>query len=428
MSDRPSFTLAGTLMLPPGDEPKTVRLQHGRVRVADGRITGIEHGSSAAEGDIGGPDWLICPGFIDAHLHLPQVDAVGGFGLELLEWLERVIFPAEQCWADGDLARRGIAAALDTLMSFGTTGFCAFSSIHPDATRIALELAAVRNLRCAIGPIQVDRDGPPSWMAPAQQRIAEAEALLQAFPPHPRKPRSPRNCRTAAMVAPRFAPMCSMELMRGLAERAGEAGALIASHIAETQRECELAAAAHVGESYAAIYHRAGLLGRRTLLGHGIHLCEADRRLLVRTGTVIVHCPTANRFLGSGRMDRAALAAAGVRLALGSDLGAGGERCMVRVARAMLEAAREAGHPLPAAHGWWQITAGNAEALGFEQTGAIAAQHDADLLLIRPPDGWQDGPDPLAKLMFTWDDRWLRAVVVDGRWVWPGSHAAAPHP
>ncbi len=422
MTPPSTTTVAGMLMLP-APTGEAVALAPGRITIEDGFIAAVVCSEAAGpppDADLGGPGWLICPGFIDAHLHLPQVEAVGGFGLDLLAWLERVIFPAEQQWADAGRAEAAVAAALDELLSFGTTGFCAFSSIHPEATRRALEHAAARRLRCAIGQTVIDHSGPEQWLAPARQRVEETASLLETFPPHAPAPDGVA-CRTAAMVAPRFAPMCSMELMQGLAELATRHDALIASHIAETSEECELAAAAHGGLPYARIYEQAGVLGPRTLLGHGIHLDGPGREALARTGTTIVHCPTANRFLGSGTMNRPALSAAGVRLALGSDLGAGGERSMVRVARAMLELARPWGDVPPAAHAWWQITGGNADALGWPGAGRLEAGAEADLLAVRPPEGWERCTHPLERLLFAWDDRWLRAAWVDGRPAWSRS-------
>lgn len=120
-------------------------------------------------------------------------------------------------------------------------------------------------------------------------------------------------------------------------------------------------------------------------------------------------------------MNRAALLASGVRLAIGSDIGAGYERSMVRVARAMIEAASRLGDTFPqAATAWHAITAGNADLLGWSDAGRIQVGATADLLVFEPSLRWLDpGFDPLSLLMFAWDDRWLHRTMIRGKFVWP---------
>jgi len=115
-------------------------------------------------------------------------------------------------------------------------------------------------------------------------------------------------------------------------------------------------------------------------------------------------------------MDRAALRRDDVRLALGSDIGAGYERNMVRVARAMIEAAAQIGAEIPdAAVAWHAITAGNAAALGWDDAGRLQVNAPADLVVAEPDIDWLGPPtDPLATLLFAWDDRWITEVLLQG--------------
>jgi guanine deaminase len=115
-------------------------------------------------------------------------------------------------------------------------------------------------------------------------------------------------------------------------------------------------------------------------------------------------------------MDLAAMHAAGVTVALGSDIGAGPDVSMVRVARAMAETALSLGHEPPTAEAcFWQITRGNAEALGLGGAGRLEEGAAADLLVLEPDIDWLAAPDPLGALLFGWDDRWIKAVVARGR-------------
>ena len=123
-------------------------------------------------------------------------------------------------------------------------------------------------------------------------------------------------------------------------------------------------------------------------------------------------------------MDRRGHMNSGVTLALGSDIGAGYERSMVRVARAMVEAAASLAGPeaseqdqVPTAdHAWWQITAGNAQALGWPDAGRLVPGAAADVVVAQPDIGWLSGPvDPLSRLLWAWDDRWVKQTLIRGR-------------
>ena len=223
----------------------------------------------------------------------------------------------------------------------------------------------------------------------------------------------------AAAVTPRFAISCSEDLLSGAGKLAREQGSMVQSHLAETVSECELVERLFDGRSYVDVYRQAGLLCDRAIFGHGIHLDADDRASLQQTGATVAHCPTANSFLRSGTMDRVALLRDSVKLAVGSDIGAGYERSMVRVARAMIEAAASLGGDYPdAAAAWYAITAGNADALGWADAGRLRAGAAADLLVIEPTIPWLDSPvDPLSMLMFAWDDRWLKQTMLRGQLV-----------
>src|SRR5688572_7919499 len=118
------------LLLIEADHPPTA----GWLVVEDGRIAEIGEASPKARPDVvaesGEPPLLICPGFIDAHLHLPQIESIGCDGMELLDWLNQVIYPAEMKWADEDWAVRQIQIGYGRLLRAGTLGFAAFLTSH----------------------------------------------------------------------------------------------------------------------------------------------------------------------------------------------------------------------------------------------------------------------------------------------------------
>ncbi|TWT98149.1 Guanine deaminase [Botrimarina colliarenosi] len=400
--------VAGQLLLEDETTPGLARLAPGLVRVEDGVISELVEGEIPQAFDLGGPGCLVSPGFVDTHLHLPQFDMIGAHGLPLLEWLSGVTFPSEAKWADADYAAAMTGRVAEQLLSVGTTSLCAYSSVHHAATAAAIETLTKAGLRGVVGQAMSDRFAPDGLVGATAELLDQTADLLHRFP---------AGGRVAAAVTPRFAVSCTAELLAGAGRLAAEhPRALVQTHLSETVPECELIGELYNGASYVDVYDAAGLVTDRTLLGHGIHLSPAERATLQQAGAVIAHCPTANSFLRSGAMDRHTTITAGVRTSLGTDIGAGYERSMVRVGRAMIETAAALGADYPAAaHAWWQITAGNADAAGFTDAGRLSVGAPADLVVIEPNQPWLTSPvDPLAMLMFAWDDRWVRQTLVRG--------------
>jgi len=401
--------VAGQLLLegPAG----AARLAPGYVRVGEGRFVEVVEGELPEKPDLGGPGFLVSPGLVDTHLHLPQFDTIGAHGLPLLEWLSGVTFPAEARWADADYAAAMTGRVAAQLFAHGTTSVCAYSSVHHAAPDAAIRELAAAGVRGVAGQALSDRFAPDELVAGPQRLVDETADLLE---------RHPAGSAVAAAITPRFAVSCGEETLAGAGRLAAEhPGALVQTHLNETRAECELVGELFGGKRYVDVYRDAGLATPRTLFGHGVWLDPADRAALADTGSVVAHCPTANSFLRSGAMGRAELLDGGVRLSLGSDIGGGYERSMVRVARAMIETASALGEAYPsAAEAWGLITAGNADAAGFE-AGRLAAGAPADLLVAEPDLPWLDSPvDPLDMLLFAWDDRWIARTFAGGRVVY----------
>ncbi len=401
--------LTGQLLLDVGGQ---CSISPGYVRVDGEVISEVVIGEVPSSADVGDVTTLITPGFIDAHVHLPQFDMIGAHGLPLLKWLTDVAFPAELRWSDVDYAHGMTRRVLSQLLSVGTTAICAYATVHHRSAEAAIGVAQAMGMRGVIGQVLMDREAPEELCRPASELLSEAASLAEQFP---------AGQRIASAITPRFAVSCTEPLLVGAGRLASQHGLLVQSHLAETVDETAWVGRLFEGRSYADVYSAAGLLGSTSILGHGIHLTDQDRRLLGESGSTVAHCPTANSFLRSGTMNRAELLASGVGVAIGSDIGAGYERSMVRVARAMIEAASSVGDTFPlAATAWHAITAGNAELLGWGDAGRIKVGAAADLLVIKPTVPWLDpGFDPLSLLLFAWDDRWLSRTMLRGRFAWP---------
>ena len=409
-----SATVCGGSVRPLAPPIGRCRIAPGMLRIRDGRIEEVVQGELSPSADAGGPQYLISPGFVDTHLHLPQFDMIGAHGLPLLQWLNDVTFRAETKWADANYASAMARRAVSQCFSFGTTAICAYASVHQDATAAALRVASDAGMRGAIGQVLMDQQAPQTLCRPAAQLIEETSTLLDLFPP---------GSSMAAAVTPRFAISCSADLLASAGRLACERSAIIQTHLAETIPECQRVSELFDGLSYVDVYDRAGLLGPRSLFGHGIYLNEVDRHKIATVHSKIAHCPTANSFLQSGTMNRESLVHDKVAVTLGSDIGAGYERSMVRVGRAMIEAAASLGKAYPdAATAWHAITTGNANHLGWNDIGRIQPGASADIVMIKPDIPWLERTvDPLAQLMFAWDDRWIERTWVRGDTVFQSS-------
>lgn len=366
------------------------------------RIHEIGEGEPPRKPDLGDERCLICPGFIDAHLHLPQIDSVGCDGLDLLDWLERVIFPAEMRWADVDFTARQTREAYQRMLRAGTLGYAAFLTSHFHGYEQAVRAGHALPLRGYVGQVMMDRLAPVPLLNQPLTRIARSE-----------------RSRVIASVNPRFAVACS-DAMLELARQKMREDSIVHTHLAESKRESELVRELFPHDAnYTSVYDRHGLLTPRTLLAHAIHLSKAEWELIAARSSIVVHCPGANVFLQSGLFDLRAAREHGVRVALGSDIAAGPDLSMPRVARAMIDVAKmrhmtldpKAIVPSPA-QAWTMITRGNAEALGWNDAGQLATGAMADLLVIRPPFEFEE--HLIGRLIHGWRDEWIETRIVNG--------------
>ncbi len=363
---------------------------------------------------------LISAGFVDAHVHYPQLPLIAAYGEQLLEWLDRYVFPVEARFGDRAFADRVAATFLRELLRNGTTTAAVYCTVHPQSVDAFFTEAARFDARMVAGKVLMDRHAPEHLRDTAQQGYDESAALIARW--HGRG-------RAHYCVTPRFAPTSTeaqLEAAGALLKSAD--GLYVQTHIAENLAEC-----AWVGslfperESYLDVYAHAGLVGRRTVLGHGIHLGETDFCTCHATGAALAHCPTSNLFLGSGlfRLFDALDPRRPVRVGLGTDVGAGTSLSQLVTLGEAYKVAQMTGRKLSAPQALWLATAGGAEALHLEdRIGRIAPGMEADLCVLdlaatplmrfRLP-FCESLEDQLFALMTLGDDRAVRATDVAGR-------------
>ena len=101
------------------------------------------------------------PGFIDTHVHMPQLEVIASFGTELLHWLETYTFPAELRYADPAVCAAGSSRFLDALLAHGTTAAVVFPTVHKASAEALFVAAEQRGMRVVAGKCLMDRNAPP---------------------------------------------------------------------------------------------------------------------------------------------------------------------------------------------------------------------------------------------------------------------------
>jgi guanine deaminase len=158
----------------------------------------------------------------------------------------------------------------------------------------------------------------------------------------------------------------------------------VQTHLSENREEIALTRSLYPeAPDYTGIYEHYGLLGRRTLLGHCIHLSEREIRVMAETGSVAVFCPTSNLFLGSGLFDREKLQAEGVRIAVATDIGGGTSFSMLKTMDEAYKILQLRGQRLTPLHSFYMMTLGNARALSLEgRIGTLEPGTEADVTIL----------------------------------------------
>jgi len=386
----------------------------------NGRIHSVGDSSEKPEGTVIdlGEDALITPGFIDTHLHAPQLEMIGSYGGHLLEWLNRYTFPTERKFEDPEHAREVARAFYDELLRHGTLAALVFSTIHPQATEIFFEEAERRGFRGIVGKTMMDRNAPDYLLDKSpKQSYDESRALLQKW--------HGRGLLRYA-ITPRFAPTSTPELLEAAGQLKKEfPDAWVHTHISENKNEVLWVQSLFPEAEYADVYDHYGLLDEKTVLAHGVWLTAEELHLLAARGARISHCPNSNLFLGSGLFPLFRVLNSGVIVGLGSDIGAGTTPSMFNAMADAYKVQQVQSVSLSPFHLWYLATLGGARALRLDdETGSLEPGKSADFLVIDPHGtpllSMRTGRaaslvDLLAGLIFMGDDRAVKRSVIAGK-------------
>lgn len=360
---------------------------------------------------------ILTPGFVDGHVHYPQLDMIASYGEQLLDWLERYTYPTEARFADpahaADVAERFVTE----LLRNGTTTALVFCTVHPSSVDALFTVAARRDLCLVAGKVLMDRNAPEALLDTPDRSYTESKALIERW--HGKD-------RLRYAVTPRFAVTSS----RAQLEVAGRLlreheGLYLHTHLSESTKEI-----AWVRElfperaGYLDVYDHHGLCGPRSVFAHGVHLTDGERATLADKGAAIAFCPTSNLFLGSGLFDLDAADAAQVRVALGTDVGAGTSLSQLRTAGAAYQVLQLRSQRLDPLRALYLATLGGARALYLDdRIGSFTPGKDADFIVLNPAASplladrtrGTSLRDQLFALFMLGDDRAVTQTFVRGR-------------
>ena len=394
--------------------------ENGAVIVEDGKVVEVvktlpENQEALEIFNMG--DRLIIPGFVDLHFHAPQFPNLGlGLDKELLPWLEDYTFPEEAKYSDLDYAESVYTRVAKEIWRQGTTRIVLFSSVHKESTELLMSIFDRAGLGAYVGKVNMDRNCPDFLVESTTDSIEATKAWLEAtvnlYP------------KVKPLITPRFVPTCTSELMRALGDMAAEYNVPVQTHISENQAEVDWVRELHPESAdYATVYEDHGLMGDKTILAHCVHNTDAEIEKMAKLGVFAAHCPNANYNLASGIMPVRKFLNAGVKVGLGTDVGAGYKVSIASVMSTAIQASKIAWlnsdrtlAPLSTSEAFYLGTKGGGAYFG--NVGSFEPGYEFDALVIDDHRlGVTEGrtlEERLQRFLYIGDDRDIISRFVSG--------------
>lgn len=323
---------------------------------------------------------VIMPGFFDMHFHWVQDDVRQMPKDSLLAWLEKYTFPTETKYGEKGFAKKKAKEFFKRLTRLGTFGGACYSSIHEEALKAAMKEAKGDFV---IGNVLMNMNSPEDLTQSEEESLRLTKKFIKKY--------GTRHCFT-----PRFAITTTPKVMKKGSHMADKAGCFKQTHLSETPQEIEFVLSLYKKfpgfekvRSYTEIYQKTGMLGKRSLMGHGIHLSPQELKVLHKTRTSVIHCPTSNaplkeQGLGSGLFDFRKIDRARVRWALGSDIGGGPFLSMFDVMRSfVLQNARKGIKEATYVRALYRATLAGAEIMGVQKrAGNLDPGKEASFIVV----------------------------------------------
>ena len=401
-------------------------LEDGVLLLREGRVVGLHEWQSVSEQlnphdiiDMRGK--LIMPGFVDTHIHYPQTEMIGAFGEQLLEWLNQYTFPVEAQYHCPGHAAQMSAFFLHQLLANGTTSALVFGTVHPQSVDALFSAAEALEMRIIAGKVMMDRNAPDYLTETPEESYQQTRALITRW--HERG-------RLSYALTPRFAPTSSPALLEKVQQLREEfPDTWLHTHLSENPQEIAWVKALFPERAgYLDVYHHYKLTGRRSVFAHCIHLEEREWQCLHDTDSSIAFCPTSNLFLGSGLFNIKRSWQQGVKVGIGTDVGAGTTFNMLQTLGEAYKVGQLQQYKISAAEAFYHATLGGAHALDLDHAiGNFNPGKEADFVVLDPAvsalqtlriGNSKDIWEKLFVLMTLGDDRNIAQTWVNGRPVW----------
>ena len=328
------------------------------------------------------PGRIIAPGFVDMHVHYPQLDVIGSPAEGLLPWLENYTFPEEKRFLGPAYCAQAATFFIAELLRNGVTTALVFATSHVASVNALFMEAQKHSLRLMTGKCLMDQNAPDGVRDQTEESLIDTEDLINKW--H-------GVGRLGYAITPRFVCSCSAAQLTGAGQLAAKyPDVWVQSHVAENVDEIAWVKQLYpTSRSYLSVYEQYGLLRPKAVYAHCIHFDDLDRALMRSSGTAAAVCPTSNLFLGSGFFDYAKADKAGFVYGLASDVGGGTSFSPFHTMLAAYYVGREGqtkrGLSLAPQQLWWQHTAGAARALGLQNVvGNLQPGCDADFVVLNP--------------------------------------------
>lgn len=322
------------------------------------------------------PDQLIVPGFIDTHIHFPQTEMIGAYGEQLLEWLNTYTFPTEIQFRDASYSEKIAEFFVQELLKNGTTTALVFCTVHPESVDALFNAATTRNMRLIAGKVLMDRHAPEALTDTAETAYTDSKALIEKW--H-------GQGRNLYAITPRFAPTSTPEQLQKAGQLKAEyPDVYVHTHLSENKNEIAWVKELFPErEGYLDVYHHYGLTGSKSVFAHCVHLEDEEWDCMHQTDSAIAFCPTSNLFLGSGLFPLKKTWDKGVKVGLGTDIGAGTSFNQLQTLNEAYKVQQLQGEKLSVFEALYHATLGGAKALSLDdRLGNFNIGKEADFVVL----------------------------------------------
>jgi 5-methylthioadenosine/S-adenosylhomocysteine deaminase len=357
--------------------PNNIVLENHSVAIQNGKILAVLPTTTAkqqfsAKKMLELKDHAIMPGLVNAHTHTPM-NLFRGLAddLELMDWLQKYIWPAEQAIINDQSVHAGSQLAIAEMLRGGTTCFNDHY-FFPDAIA---KTAIDSGIRASVGLVVMSV--PTGWASDENTYFIKAKETLQNGPQH--------ELITYA-VAPHAPYTVSNNSLEQIKKLSDEHDLQIHMHVQETAFECEESVKQYNKRPLARL-HELGLLSDKFINVHMTCLTDEEIELVKETSSHIVHCPESNLKLASGFANVPNMLAANINVALGTD-GAASNNDLdmlgeMQTAAMIAKAVALDPTAVPAPTALKMATLNGAKALGLgDKIGSLEAGKAADMIAV----------------------------------------------